>query len=49
MHMIKTLLFLIHGVFNTVSGRKENQEENIDISIGVNLISFPRNDEKFDF
>ena len=45
--MIKPLLFLIHGVFNTFSGTKKLTFW--EISIGANFICFPRNDEKFDF
>ena len=45
--MIKILLFSIHGLFNTFSGRKKLTFW--EISIGVNFICFPRNAEKFDF
>ena len=45
--MIKPLLFLIHGVFDIIIRKKKLTFW--EISVGVNFICFPRNDEKFDF
>ena len=44
---IKPLLFLIHHVFNTLSGRKKLMFW--EISISVHFMLFFRNDKKFDF
>ena len=44
--MIKPLLFLIHRVFNTFSGRTDWRFGKFS---SMNFICFPRNDEKFDF